>query len=370
MMSDEQRAGDDVIEAPDAAEGQAWDASPEPPPGTRRPDPAKDRAAARPRSGWSVVSEMAILIAVALTVALLIKTFVVQPFFIPSASMENTLMVGDKILVNKLVYDIRPIGRGDIVVFSGAGSWDPPVKPAPVSHNPLVRVYDDTFGRLVHAVAGLFGTPLGQTDYVKRVIGIPGDHVRCCNAQGQITVNGVPLLEQSYLVPGAVPSLGSFNLVVPPGRLFVLGDNRPESSDSRLKMCGYTEPGGSVGACLPWDPTGTVPENKVVGRVFMIVWPPSRMQIVRVPATFGQPALSRAAASAGAGFVTGLPLAAGVAAAAPLPFARRRLRSRRQRVRRGRGAQASQLYAPPGHRADRVRAGAGQGRTRSGGGDR
>lgn len=352
MMSDEQRAGDDVLDASGSAPGQGWQAGPVPPPEDLPPGAAKDPEPGRAKGGWSFVSEMAVLIAVALSVALLIKTFVVQPFYIPSPSMTNTLQVGDKILVNKLVYDIRPIGRGDIVVFNGAGSWDPPARTVPASGNPIVRLYDDTLGRLFHAIAGLFGTPLGQTDYVKRVIGIPGDHVRCCTAQGQITVNGVPLTEQSYLISGAVPSLGKFSVVVPPGRLFVLGDNRPESSDSRLKMCGYTEPGGSLGSCLPWDPTGTIPEDMVVGRVFMIVWPPVRWQIIRVPATFGQPGLNKAAAAA----VSALPLAAGIAIAVPVPFARRRLRRlrRMRRIRRGRGAQAGRLYAPAGHRADRL----------------
>jgi len=363
MMSDEQRAADDVMETSGPEQPEPED------PG---PDPAKPREPEKPRSGWSFVTEMAVLIGVALTVALLIKTFIVQPFYIPSGSMENTLLVGDKILVNKVVYHLRPVGRGDIVVFSGAGSWDQMPPAAPASGNPVVRVYDDTLGRLFHAVAGLFGTPLGQTDYVKRVIGIPGDHVQCCNAQGQITVNGVALREQAYLVPGAVPSLGHFSVVVPPGRLFVMGDNRPDSADSRLKMCGYTEPTGQRGACLAWDPTGTVPENMVVGRVFMIVWPPSRMQIVRVPATFGQsvqnhPGGAAGTAAAGAA-VSYLPLAAGVAVAAPLPFARRRMRRSlaARRARRGRGAQARRLHAPAGHRADRLRAGAGPRRARAG----
>lgn len=359
MMSDEQRAGEDVMDTSGAGQGldQEKDA----------PGVAADRGkreARPPKSGLSVVSEMAVLIAVALTVALLIKTFVVQPFFIPSGSMENTLLIGDKILVNKLVYDIRPIGRGDVVVFNGAGSWDQPAPVTPASGNPLTRLYDGTLGRLFGAIGGLFGTPLGQTDYVKRVIGIPGDHVQCCNAQGLITVNGVALNERSYLIPGAMASLGRFSVVVPAGRLFVLGDNRPESSDSRLKMCGYTEPGGSLGACLPWDQTGTVPENMVVGRVFMIVWPPSRMRIIRVPATFGQPALSRAAGGGGPGTASGLiaggapalPLAAGLAVAAPLPFARRRLARIRaaRRARRGRGAQAGRLYAAAGYGAGRI----------------
>ena len=173
-------------------------------------------------SGWR---ELPILIVVALTIALVIKTFVVQPFFIPSSSMEDTLLIGDKVLVNKLVYHFRSIQPGDIIVFNGDGSWNPNPTSAGSNSSFLARAYDDTLGKLFHSIAGLFGTPVGQTDYIKRVIGTPGDHVVCCNAKGLVTVNGVPLHEDSYLFPGATPSQIKFNIVVPPGRLWVMGDN-------------------------------------------------------------------------------------------------------------------------------------------------
>jgi signal peptidase I len=305
----------------------------------------EDAEAEAPRSRWSFITEMVVLFAVALTIALLIKTFVVQPFYIPSASMENTLLIGDKVLVNKVVYRIRPISRGDIVVFNGAGSWLPPsAATVPPSHNPITRLYDVTLGPLFRSVRELFGTAPGQTDYIKRVIGIPGDHVACCTSHGDITVNGVALHEKSYLIPGAKPSQGSFNIVVPPGRLWVMGDNRPESADSRLHDCSYTY---TPATCVPYDRGGTIPANKVIGRALMIVWPPSRFRILPIPPTFTQPGLSHVAVQSSGQARPALragvpvrpsapyvPLAAGLAAAVPLTALERRLRLRISRRRR------------------------------------
>lgn len=295
------------------------------------------------RGRWSFLTEMVVLFAVALTIALLIKTFVVQPFFIPSGSMENTLMIGDKVLVNKLVYHLRPIARGDIVVFNGAGSWDPPVASGTVHRSVVAQAYDNTIGALLHSIAGLFGTSPGQTDYIKRVIGVPGDHVICCNDKGQITVNGVPLSEKSYIFPGDKPSQDPFNVVVPPGRIWVLGDHRDESADSRLHDCAYSDPERT---CYSFDRDGTVPENKVIGRAFMIVWPIGRFRILPIPSTFGQARLQSAGrgspvsrlAAAGSidpgGAISAsppapyLPLGAGFAAALPLTLVERKLRLR------------------------------------------
>jgi signal peptidase I len=293
--------------------------------------PDEPRAAIRKRSR-STWRELPILIIVALTIALVIKTFVVQPFFIPSSSMENTLMVGDKVLVNKLVYHFRSVEPGDIIVFNGVGSWNaagPPAKPA---SNPLVRGYDATLKPLFHSIAGLFGTPVGQTDYIKRVIGVPGDDVACCNAHGLVTVNGVPLHESSYLYPGAAPSQIHFNKVVPAGRLWVMGDNRAVSDDSRLRP---TDPGG-----------GTIPISQVIGRAFVIVWPPSHWRFLPIPSTFSQAGISKSAsATSAAGFLGArvqpdtpyVPLAAGFAAAVPLTWLQRRARRRLRWPRAGRG---------------------------------
>jgi signal peptidase I len=375
MMNDEQRAGD-VLAGPDGLAAIRRAGRPAPGPGAEassRPagpagagtdpkatetgagdtgdveeqdeDAGDDGEGDEPKSRWSFLTEMVVLFAVALTIALLIKSFLVQPFFIPSGSMENTLLIGDKVLVNKIVYRIRPISRGDVVVFNGAGSWlAPTAGPKPAS-NPVARLYDATLGHLFTAIKELFGTAPGQTDYIKRVIGIPGDHVVCCNGQGDITVNGVPLHEHSYLIPGARPSQGKFNIVVPPGRLWVMGDNRPESADSRLHDCAYTF---TPAKCVSYDRGGTVPEDKVIGRAFMIVWPPSRIRILPIPSTFEQPGLRHSAAAPGhaarpvltAGVPVRpsspyLPLAGGLAAAVPITVLERRLRLR-LRARAGR----------------------------------
>jgi len=286
--------------------------------------PRRGRRRKRPNMSWWV--ELPILLVFALVLALLIKSFVVQAFYIPSSSMENTLEIGDKVLVNKLVYDFRSIHRGDVVVFNGDGSWDPvPARPAPL----LSRLWD--------SISGLFGTAPGVHDYIKRVIGIPGDHVACCNRQGQVTVNGVPLSEKSYLYPGDSPSEQRFSITVPPGRLWVMGDHRSVSWDSRGHM---SDPGN-----------GTIPENHVVGRAFVIVAPISRWRILPIPATFQQPQLNASSAAGlkvlrvpaasllGALALPGAPAAAGLAAALPLTLLQRRIRRRLHgRWRRPRGA--------------------------------
>ncbi len=267
------------------------------------------------------------LVVVALVLALLIKSFVIQAFYIPSASMENTLEIGDRVLINKIVYHTRPIHRGDIIVFDGTGSWDS-VDPAASTN---------IFSKAVSELEGIVGISHDSSIYIKRVIGVPGDHVACCNAKGQVTVNGVALSESSYLYPGSQPSAQSFNITVPPGRLWVMGDNRSVSYDSRGHM---GDPGG-----------GTIPESGVLGRAFVIIWPPSRWGVLNIPATFEQPQLNASNAASGGSTAalvaamdngtpiqaagSALPLGVGFLGAVPVTLlqrtARRRLKSRRSR---------------------------------------
>jgi signal peptidase I len=280
------------------------------------------RAARRPRKKRSFWREFPVLVVIALLLAVVIKTFAIQAFFIPSGSMQNTLEINDRVLVNKIVYHTRGIHRGDIVVFNGDGSWDPGT--VPMSSNVIVQFAD--------GFASMFGFGHPGDILIKRVIGLPGDHVACCDAQGRVTVNGVPLDEGSYLYPGDVPSEIRFNIVVPPGRLWVMGDHRLISDDSRDHQ---GDPGG-----------GTIPESAVIGRAFVIIWPPSRWRILPIPATFEQPKLNAAASGTPApqdtaGLLSArlgpsspaLPLALGFAAAVPVTWLQRRVRLRVARLR-------------------------------------
>jgi len=264
------------------------------------------QAAGQQAKAWR---HLMLVVVAAILVMLLVKAFVAQVYRIPSASMENTLLTGDRVLVNKLVYHVRGIARGDIVVFSGQDSWGSTTgAPDPaLPRNPLVRAGYD-----VLADVGVYST---QTYYIKRVIGLPGDHVVCC-VNGKVTVNGVPLDETSYLFPGASPSVQPFDVIVPPGRLWVMGDNRAISDDSR----------GHKSAGFP--ARGTVPENEVAGRAFLIVWPPSQLGDLPIPATFQQAALHADTAAAA---VTAVP-AAGAAVLLGIPLLAlwvRRVRGRR-----------------------------------------
>jgi signal peptidase I len=213
--------------------------------------------------------------------------------------MENTLQIGDRVLVNKVVYHFRGIARGDVVVFSGQDSWGPDAPPP--SSNPVARVFDDVLSGL--------GLHSDQTYYIKRVIGLPGDRVACCT-DGKVTVNGVPLNESQYLFPGNPPSTFKFSAVVPAGHLWVMGDHRSDSDDSRYHP---GDPGG-----------GAIPENQVVGRAFLIIWPPSQLRDLPIPTTFQQASLHAGAAGPAVLNVGAPSLAVGVLATPVLLLRRRR----------------------------------------------
>ncbi len=219
------------------------------------PDPG------RARRQLPVWQEMALLLAIALVLAVVIKAFFMQAFYIPSASMDDTLVKNDRILVQKVSYwGGGGPHRGDVVVFADPGGW----LDASESRSP-----GGLIPRGLEAV-GLY--PTGG-HLVKRVIGVGGDEVKCCDKQGRILVNGVPLNEKSYLAPGDKPSLIDFDVKVRPGYIWVQGDNRSDSADSRVHL---GDPGG-----------GQVPADDVVGKVFAVVWPLSHAKLLHTPATFG-----------------------------------------------------------------------------------
>ncbi|MGN6574404.1 MAG: signal peptidase I [Nocardioides sp.] len=205
--------------------------------------------------------ETILLLALALVLAIVIKALFMQAFYIPSGSMNDTLVLNDRILVQKVSYwgDGTP-QRGDIVVFSDPGGWLDGGEGAPVHPNPVIRALE------------LFGLYPTGGHLVKRVIGVGGDEVKCCDKQGRIRVNGVPLNEQAYLAQGEKPSLIDFDDKVAPGYLWVQGDNRSNSADSRVHL---GDPGG-----------GQVPVDDVVGKVFAVVWPLRHATMLERPATF------------------------------------------------------------------------------------
>jgi signal peptidase I len=272
-------------------------------------DASAPKRGGKPRSFWK---ELPLLIVIALVLALVIKTFLVQAFSIPSASMQNTLQQGDRVLVDKLTpwFGSTP-SRGEVVVFHDPGGWLPENPPA--SSNPLVRGLQTGLSFI-----GLMPSA-DEKDLIKRVIGVGGDTVEC-NGTGPLKVNG-KALNEPYVFAGNTPCTPDtpFKITVPKDRIWVMGDHRQDSLDSRYHR---QLPGG-----------GTVADSKVVGRAVVVAWPINRWSALSIPSTFSQPGISAAGVAA--------PAAVGLAGAAPLVLMRRRRLLRKDEAGSVAGAEAS-----------------------------
>jgi len=203
-----------------------------------------EQTAKRRNSFWR---ELPILLGVAILVAVLVRAFVLQTFYIPSPSMEHTLNVLDRVLVNKLVYDFRDPKRGEIIVFKAPSEWQ----------------------------SGAEGE-----DFIKRIIGVPGDRVVCCDAQHRLTINGQSL-DEPFIYRDADGTQDpaadqNFDITVPAGRLWVMGDHRSQSGDS---LEHYEESNKDI-------TKATIEESSIVGRAFTVFWPLSRATWLSVPKEF------------------------------------------------------------------------------------
>jgi signal peptidase I len=212
--------------------------------GRKRPAPARN-----PFLVW--LKEIATVVVIAVVLSFLIKTFLFRAFYIPSESMESTLDVNDRIFVNLLVPEPFALARGDVVVFKDTKGWLPPAPQK--ADGPFTWVEDGlTFVGLL--------PDNSEQHLVKRVIGLPGDHVICCDADSKLTVNGAPL-DEKYVNPAEVPLVRNFDVVVPAGKVWVMGDNRNHSADSRAHTdtnCGF----------------GDLAD--IEGRAAVIAWPVNR----------------------------------------------------------------------------------------------
>ncbi len=222
---------------------------------TMVPETALPSRTRRRRGVWMLLRDVLVIVLIAVVVSFVIKTFLVRSFYIPSGSMEQTLMIKDRILVDELTPRFGGYQRGDVVVFRDPGGWLPPA-PATPPQSPLAEGAD--------WLLSLVGITASDSDehLIKRIVGVGGDHVVCCNAIGQVTVNGTPIDETPYLnlSPGqTAPQPVPFDVVVPKNALWVMGDNRDHSRDSRYNM---NQPN-----------KGFVPVDNVVGRAFLITWP-------------------------------------------------------------------------------------------------
>jgi signal peptidase I len=192
----------------------------------------------------------------------------VQAFYVPSASMEDTLLISDRIVASKITTSMGGVSRGEVVVFKDPGDWLPEPPPPPDGVRGAIRT-GLTF-------VGLLPSDTGQ-DLVKRVIAVEGDRIACCDADGRIVLNGVPLVEDYIKGP---TNQVQFDVVVPPGGVFVMGDNRGDSRDSRYHLEAND---------------GAVPVDDVVGRVVVVLWPLNRISTVPIPDIYANPQITQGA---------------------------------------------------------------------------
>lgn len=202
------------------------------------------------RNRGSLLKELPVLVVVALIVSLFIKTFVVQFFYIPSGSMENTLQIKDRVAVNKIPFISRTINRGDVVVFRDPNNWLPEI--VDYGTNKYVAKAKSAL-----VAVGVLPNPAKQY-LVKRVIGVAGDHIVCCTKNDKLSINGVEVTEP-YIYAGNKPSEMTFDVTVPAGKIWVMGDHRGASADSRYHQEDINK--------------GFVPLSKVTGRVVAVIWP-------------------------------------------------------------------------------------------------
>lgn len=202
------------------------------------------------RKKGTLLRELPILVVVALVVSLLIKTFLVQFFYIPSGSMENTLQIKDRVAVNKVPFLSKSISRGDVVVFRDPNNWLPEI--VDYSTNKWVAKAKSAL-----VTVGVLPNPAKQY-LVKRVVGVAGDRIICCTKDEKLSVNGVEISEP-YVYAGNKPSEMKFDVTVPKAMLWVMGDHRGASADSRYHQDDINK--------------GFVPLSRVSGRVVAVIWP-------------------------------------------------------------------------------------------------
>ncbi|MGH3681886.1 MAG: signal peptidase I [Natronosporangium sp.] len=260
--------------------------------------------------------ELPLLLVIAFCLAVLVRTFLLQAFYIPSGSMEDTLIAGDRVLVNKVIYNFRDPARGEVVVFRGTDAW------APVGTGDSDIGMFAKVGRTLGELVGI--SRPGEKDFIKRVVGVPGDTVACCDVEGRVFVNGQPL-DEGYVIRDSPLEDGSDDagqdchsrrfppVVVQPGEVFVMGDHRQVSQDSRCQ--------------------GQVPIDNIIGRASLIVWPQGRWDSLPAPDTFDTVPAPAALAAPTAMMAFGLPILVPVARTIRANSARSRL-IRRDRGRR------------------------------------